>query len=322
MTHPPADRLDILCLGEAMVEFNQTGGADSEQYLRGFGGDTSNCAIAAARQGARTGYCTLVGSDPFGDLLLDLWRREQVDTAAVGRRADAATAVYFVTHSDAGHTFTYYRRDSAASRITPADLPGDLAARTRFLQASGISLAVSPGMRATVMAAIAAMRSGGGRVAFDTNLRLKLWPLDEARAAITAALRLSDIALPSLDDARGLTGLDEAAANIAWFRDLGVPLIALKCGGDGMLLADADGGTWRLPGHRVDSVDATGAGDCFDGAFLAELARGVKPLDAAVYANAAAALTTTGYGAVAPIPHRRDVESFLRETGGVTPQPA
>src|SRR3546814_5175365 len=92
--------------------------------------------MAAARQGARTGYCTLVGSDPFGDLLLDLWRREQVDTAAVGRRADAATAVYFVTHSDAGHTFTYYRRDSAASRITPADLPGELAARTRFLQAS------------------------------------------------------------------------------------------------------------------------------------------------------------------------------------------
>src|SRR3546814_3077132 len=93
------------------------------------------------------------------------------------------------------------------------------------------------------------MRSGGGRVAFDTNLRLKLWPLDEARAAITAALRLSDIALPSLDDARGLTGLDDTAANIAWFRDLGVPLIALKCGGDGMLLADAEGGTGRAGEH-------------------------------------------------------------------------
>jgi 2-dehydro-3-deoxygluconokinase len=323
MTDPSADRLDILCLGEAMVEFNQTGGAGSEQYLRGFGGDTSNCAIAAARQGVRAGYCTLVGNDPFGDLLLDLWRREGVDTAAVGRRANAATAVYFVTHTAQGHTFTYYREHSAASRIAPADLPADLPARTRFLQASGISLAVSRSMRETVMAAIAAMRSGGGRVAFDTNLRLKLWPLDTAREAITEALKLSDIALPSLDDARGLTGLDAAAANIGWFRDLGIPLVALKCGGDGVLLADRDGGAWRLPGHRVDSVDATGAGDCFDGAFLAELARGAKPLDAALYANAAAALTTAGYGAVAPIPHRKDVESFLREAGaGVTPQPA
>lgn len=321
MMQSPADRLDILCLGEAMVEFNQTGGAGSEQYLRGFGGDTSNCAIAAARQGTRVGYCTLVGSDPFGDLLLDLWQREGVDTATVGRRQDAATAVYFVTHNAQGHTFTYYREHSAASRIAPTDLPADLPARTRFLQASGISLAVSRSMRDTVMAAIGAMRSGGGRVAFDTNLRLKLWPIEEARAAITAALRLSDIALPSLDDARGLTGLDDALANIGWFRDLGVPLVALKCGSAGLLLADKNGGTWRLPGHRVDSVDATGAGDCFDGAFLAELARGAKPLDAALYANAAAALTTAGYGAVAPIPHRQEVEAFLRETGAVTAQP-
>lgn len=96
--------------------------------------------------------------------------------------------------------------------------------------------------------------------------------------------------------------------------------MVLKCGADGLLLA-GEGGRWRLAGHRVDSVDATGAGDCFDGAFLAELARGSGPLDAALYANAAAALTTTGYGAVAPIPRRADVEAFLRTTGSTAPQP-
>jgi len=323
MTQPAAPRLDILCLGEAMVEFNQTGGADSDQYLRGFGGDTSNCAIAAARQDARVGYCTLVGSDPFGDLLLDLWRQEGIDTACVGHRDDAATAIYFVTHGAGGHTFTYYRRDSAASRIAPADLPAGIGTLTRFLHASGISLAVSPGMRDTVMAAIAAVRGGGGRVSFDTNLRLKLWPLDAARRAIDAALRLSDIALPSLDDATALTGLAEPAANLEHFRQLGIPMTALKCGAEGVWLA-ADGRVWRISGHRVDAVDATGAGDCFDGAFLAELARGTPPPEAARYANAAAALMTTGYGAVAPIPRRADVEAFLRQTettAGAGPQP-
>lgn len=198
-------QLDILCLGEAMVEFNQTGGAGSDQYLRGFGGDTSNCAIAAARQGARSGYCTLLGEDPFGDLLLDLWHQEQVDTSAVGRRGDAATAIYFVTHGERGHTFTYYRKDSAASRITPADLPLKLLDRTGFLHASGISLAVSAGMRDTVMTAIRHMRAAGRKVSFDTNLRLKLWSLQEARVAIEAALRLSDVALPSLEDAASST---------------------------------------------------------------------------------------------------------------------
>ena len=193
---------DILCLGEAMVEFNQTGGADSDQYLRGYGGDTSNCAIAAARQDAVVAYCTLVGQDPFGDLLLDLWRQERVDISTIGRRSDAPTAVYFVTHGEKGHTFTYFRKDSAASRMTPADLPGDALENTKLLHVSGITLAVSASLRDTAMAAITRMRKAGRKVSFDTNLRLKLWPLETAREAIHAALRLSDIALSFLGIAK------------------------------------------------------------------------------------------------------------------------
>lgn len=311
---------DILCLGEAMVEFNQTGGPDSDQYLRGFGGDTSNCAIAAARQGAHAAYCTLLGRDPFGDLLLDLWRREGVDTSTVGHREDAATAIYFVTHGKSGHTFTYYRKDSAASRMTPADLPSAALEATKLLHVSGITLAVSPGMRETAMTAIARMRKANRQVCFDTNLRLKLWPLETARAAIHAALKLSDIALPSLEDATALSGLSDPATILDYYRVMGIPLVVLKCGADGVLIANADG-RWRLAGHRVSTVDATGAGDCFDGAFLAELARGVSPLEAASYANAAAALTTIGYGAVAPIPRRAAVEAFFRSVGRAAAEP-
>ncbi|MFN4311980.1 MAG: sugar kinase [Ferrovibrio sp.] len=310
---------DILCLGEAMVEFNQTGGPDSDQYLRGFGGDTSNCAIAAARQGAQAAYCTLLGKDPFGDLLLDLWRREGVDTSTVGRREDAATAIYFVTHGDRGHTFTYYRKDSAASRMAPADLPGQALEATHILHVSGITLAVSASLRDTAMTAITRMRKAGRLVSFDTNLRLKLWSLDAARQAIHAALRLSDIALPSLEDATALSGLNEPAAILDYYRAMGIPLVVLKCGAEGVLIANGDG-RWRLPGHRVPTVDATGAGDCFDGAFLAEMVRGANPLEAACYANAAAALTTIGYGAVAPIPRRAAVEAFFRSVGRTEPE--
>ncbi|MCW0234482.1 MAG: sugar kinase [Ferrovibrio sp.] len=311
---------DILCLGEAMVEFNQTGGADSDQYLRGYGGDTSNCAIAAARQDAVVAYCTLVGQDPFGDLLLDLWRQERVDISTIGRRSDAPTAVYFVTHGEKGHTFTYFRKDSAASRMTPADLPGDALENTKLLHVSGITLAVSASLRDTAMAAITRMRKAGRKVSFDTNLRLKLWPLETAREAIHAALRLSDIALPSLEDATALSGLSDPLAILDFYRGMGIPLVVLKCGAEGVLVANAEG-RWRLTGHRVPTVDATGAGDCFDGAFLAELARGMSPLDAVTYANAAAALTTIGYGAVAPIPRRAAVEAFFTSVGRIAPQP-
>lgn len=310
---------DILCFGEAMVEFNQTGGAGADQYLRGFGGDTSNCAIAAARQGAKTAYCTLLGQDPFGELLLDLWRTEGVGTGMVGLRADAPTAIYFVTHGEKGHTFTYYRKDSAASRITPADLPGDDLETTKLLHVSGITLAVSASMRETAMVAIARMRKAGKLVSFDTNLRLKLWSIEEARKHIHAALKQSDIALPSLEDATALSGLSDPLAILDFYREMGIPLVVLKCGADGVLVAN-EKGRWRLKGHRVPTVDATGAGDCFDGAFLAELARGADPLEAVTYANAAAALTTIGYGAVAPIPRRAAVEAFFTSVGKLPPE--
>lgn len=310
---------DIICLGEAMVEFNQTGGAGSDQYLRGFGGDTSNCAIAAARQGAAAAYCTLIGADPFGDLLLDLWQREHVDTSTIGRRSDAPTAIYFVTHGETGHTFTYYRKDSAASRMTPADLPGAALEDAQLLHVSGITLAVSPSLRETAMMAMARMRKAGRKVSFDTNLRLKLWPLETARDAINVALRQCDVALPSLEDATALTGLSDPQAILDFYLGMGIPLVVLKCGADGVIVGNTEG-RWRLTGHRVSTVDATGAGDCFDGAFLAETVRGAMPLDAVAYANAAAALTTIGYGAVAPIPRRAAVEAFFQSVGRKAPE--
>ena len=65
---------DIVAIGEPMIEFNQTS-PGQPQYLQGFGGDTSNFAVAAARQGARAAYVTRLGDDAFGRLCLDLWRR-------------------------------------------------------------------------------------------------------------------------------------------------------------------------------------------------------------------------------------------------------
>ena len=75
--------LDIIAIGEPLIEFNQTGGAGSNHYLQGFGGDSSNFTIAAARQGARSGYITALGDDTYGRMFLDLWRAEGVDTSAV-----------------------------------------------------------------------------------------------------------------------------------------------------------------------------------------------------------------------------------------------
>src|ERR671913_1238900 len=119
----PGGGLDIVAIGEPLVEFNQTGEGEGRLYRQGYGGDTSNLAIAAARQGARAGYITALGDDAHGRMLLELWRREGVDATRVKIDAAAPTGIYFVTHADGRHDFTYVRAGSAASRLAPADLP-------------------------------------------------------------------------------------------------------------------------------------------------------------------------------------------------------
>ena len=122
----------VVALGEAMVEFNQTTPGQAD-FRQGFGGDTSNAAIACARQGIPSAYLTRLGNDAFGAMLLNLWQAESVGTQGVQTDAQAHTAVYFVTHDASGHAFSYLRKGSAASRMTPAFLQPDLIRQARFL---------------------------------------------------------------------------------------------------------------------------------------------------------------------------------------------
>lgn len=301
--------VDIISIGEAMIEFNQVT-PNAPEFLQGFGGDTSNAIIAAARQGARTAYVTRLGADEFGDRIMALWEAERVGTSAVVRDPHAPTGVYFVTHGARGHAFSYLRAGSAASRMTPDDLPHALIRGAKFLHVSGISQAISASACDTVFAAIDMARAAGVRVAYDSNLRLKLWPLARARAIIKETVANCDLFLPSLEDAELFTGLAGRDAIMDWCLAAGAPVVVLKLGKDGALVGTPQGRT-AVPGRVVDAVDATGAGDCFAGALLARLAAGDAMLAAVQYANAAAALTTTGYGAVAPIPRPAAVRAFM-----------
>lgn len=306
---------DLLCMGEPMLEFNQSrkDAQGRPLYLEGHGGDTSNAAIAAARAGASAGYITAIGQDTPGDSFMALWASEGVDTGTVERRGDAPTGIYFVTHGEAGHQFTFYRRDSAASRMTPESVPEDAIRRARILHLSGISQAISTSACDACFRAIEIARDAGVIISYDTNLRRALWPLPRARAIMHAALGMADIALPSEEDAVALTGLTEPDAIADFYLKL-APLVVLKLGRRGVMVATPERRV-TLPGRQVEAVDATGAGDTFAGNFLARRLLGDTAEEAAGYANAAAALATTGYGAVAPMPGQEAVRAFMNQAG-------
>ena len=309
-------RFDIVALGEPMLEFNEI---SAGVYQQGFGGDTSNFAVAAARQGASLAYCTRLGDDRFGRLFLDLWAAEGIDVSGVVTDAVARTAVYFVTHDEDGHHFDYLRSGSAASLLHVDNLPRDVLRDTRFLHVSGISQAISESACDAVAEAISIARANDVCITYDPNLRLRLWSLARARAVIEATLPLVDIFLPSLDEALVLSGAGDGGggggnghggrdAVFAWCAAHGAKNVVLKCGAEGAWVwQQGDSVPQHIPAFAVQPVDATGAGDCFDGSLVARLAVGDSLQDAARYANVAAAISTTGYGAIAPIPRQADV---------------
>jgi 2-dehydro-3-deoxygluconokinase len=298
---------DILTLGEALIEFmRQPDDGGRVLYEQGFGGDTSNTAIAAARQGASVGYLSAVGDDLFGQALRDLWRAEGVSDTHVLTRPGDPTGAYFVQPHASGRQFSYARRGSAASLYGPQDLPEEAIAEAKVLHSSGLSQAISPTMRAAVKRGAEIARAKGTLFSFDTNLRLNLWSLEAAKAAAEEILPLADIVFPSDDEAEQLTGLTEPDAILDHYLAYGARIVALKRGAQGVRIA--------TPASRIDippaassPVDSTGAGDSFAGAFLAYYLETGDVRRAGHLAARVAAGTVSGFGAIAPIPRRDQV---------------
>lgn len=294
---------ELIAFGEPLLEFARLTGEDRPLFLQGYGGDTSNVAVAAARQGASVAALARLGRDGFGDAFEALWRREGVDRSLVQRDERAPTGAYFIDYDDEGHHFTYLRSISAATRMRPDLLPLDAIADARILHLSGITQAISEDSCDAAFAAVEHARAHGTLVSYDTNLRLALWPLRRARAVILATIPSVDLCLPGLEDAERLLGTRDPDEIADRFLELGAGTVVLKMGRDGALVATGDT-RQTIASLAVAAVDATGAGDTFDGAFLAEILRGATAADAARHATVAAALSTLGHGAVAPMPTR------------------
>jgi 2-dehydro-3-deoxygluconokinase len=207
--------------------------------------------------------------------------------------------------------FSYLRAGSAASRMRPVDLPLAVIRAAKVLHLSGISQAISASACDACFAAMEAARAAGVRISYDTNLRLKLWPLPRARAIIRASLALADWALPSLDDARLLFECDDTDAILDACHAAGAPLVVLRCGPTDASCPTAAAASdrrstpsrdrcdrrRRLLRRRVRRADRRGRRSGCGGA-LCQRRR---------------AVATTGYGAVAPLPRHADVIALLEE---------
>ena len=295
-------RKHFLSLGECMIELSQ---ADAECWRMGIAGDTLNTAWYARvfldPSVWRVDYFTRLGRDPYSGRIAAFLEAANIGTEWIARDEKRQPGLYMIETRDGERSFTYWRSQSAARLLADdADLLAYALASSDLAYFSGITLAIlAPDRRRALLNALSARRAAGGTVVFDPNIRPKLWEdADTMRDAIMAAARASDIALPSFEDEQALFGDKTPAACAARYRDAGCREVVVKNGGDAMVIAAGDE-TVALDGlAKVRPLDTTGAGDSFNGAYLAARQQGADCRAAGLFAHRVASEVVMHRGAL------------------------
>lgn len=293
----------IAAVGECMLEL---AGAEDGLWRMGHAGDTFNTlwALRALTDTARAcDYVSAFGDDPFSAAQIAFMRENGIGVAASPKIAGARPGLYAITLDGAERSFTYWRSDAAARRL--ADDAGPLAKSLQnrsLIYFSGITLAIleAPARR-RLFDALATARAAGATVAFDPNYRPRLWPsAAAAKAAIGEALALTDIALPTFPDENALFADPKPQATADRLAKAGIAEIVVKDGADPALVV-CNGRAEPIAAVAVENpVDTTGAGDSFNGGYLAARLSGHPPHAAARRAHQVAAAVVQVRGALAP----------------------
>lgn len=286
----------VVSIGECMVELAPR--ADGG-YAMGFAGDTFNTAWYLRRALPavwQVDYATALGDDRVSDQMAAFFAAEGIGTTHVRRIPGSGVGLYLITLEGGERSFTYWRATSAARRLAEDDAPLTSALRgARLAYLSGITLAILPAAdRARLLAALAVARAAGTLLAFDPNMRPRLWAdLDEMRATIHKAASGVNIVLPSFDEDALHFGDPDPAATARRYAGAGAGMVVVKNGPGEMVLRHGALQMRLTPPAAAQVVDSTAAGDSFNAGFLAALLGG-QSLEQAMTEGAALARQVIG----------------------------
>jgi 2-dehydro-3-deoxygluconokinase len=306
---------ELLTFGETMASMIPTSGKGLEyasQLHQMFGGAESNLAIGMARLGHRSGWFGHLGNDPLGRMIFKKIRGEGVDVSRAVLSAEAPTGLMMREVLMGKTSVYYYRKNSAASRMSPEHLDESYLAQAKILHVTGITAALSDSCRATVAEAMRLARKNGVKVSFDPNLRLKIWSIEQARPVLLDLARQSDIFLPGLDELKLLYQTEDWTEIIAKLREL--EAISIVKGGDNEAYVVDKQNVTAVPYYPVDRVvDTVGAGDGFCAGFLAGLLKGYTYPEAVRIGNLVGSMVIQMEGDWEGIPTWEQVEAVLNE---------
>lgn len=315
---------DVVALGELLIDFTPAGISENGNVLfeRNPGGAPANVVACLATLGKRTGFVGKVGDDDFGRFLRQVLIDRGISTQGLLLDVGEQTTLAFVhLQPDGERSFSFYRRPGADTRLRPDEIPPEML-DTRIFHFGSLSLTAEPARSAT-KAALRLVRDKNILISYDPNLRPPLWQsLDEARGEMLDVMHMADLVKISLEELEFLTGstdLEGASQSLQQDYDLKMLLVTLGKEGCYYRLGDLCG---HVPGFKVQSIDATGAGDAFLGAILFQILKLDKDLTdwtgedlirSVRFANATGALATTKKGAIPAMPSLDEIEQLLEE---------
>lgn len=266
-------------IGECMIELFDSGNG---LFKRTFGGDTLNTSVYLQRAtdaSVEVHYVTVLSDDPISAEMLASWQAEGLKVETVEQIPNSVPGLYMIQTDDTGErSFLYWRDQAPAKKLfqtAQAQQQTDTLLTFDWIYFSGISLAIlEPLGRERLFEMLTAFKAKGGKVAYDGNYRPRLWSVEDARHWMEKAYRISDVALPSVDDEFMLWDDNSSESVLQRLEQFGCGEIVLKRGSDSCLLS-LDGQRSEIATTAVSNVvDTTAAGDSFSAGYLSVRQRG------------------------------------------------
>ena len=306
---------DVVALGELLIDFaaKSTDAAGYPTMAANPGGAPGNFLAALNAYGKKTAFLGKVGQDAFGRLLLSTLEQAGIETKGIVTDSSVFTTLAFVTFDEHGdRSFSFARKPGADTQLRWEEIDTRLIDDAKVFHFGTLSLTDEPARTAT-QKAVAYAKSKGKLVSCDPNLRLPLWPSeDAAKEQILWSLRQADVVKFSDNEVEFLWGCTPEAGAEKLLEEFGVSLAMVTLGPDGCLLKTKSA-AYRARCPKVHPIDTTGAGDIFGGSAMARLLELAKPIDAlkpedlayiGTFAATAASLSTEHSGGIPSIPNK------------------
>ncbi len=308
MSHMHFKDHDLLVMGETFVEFLCDGEVSlANSYIKDIGGADTYVAITAAKLGSNVSFLSSVARDPWHNLIRERFLDHGVNIDHVDTH-DGYNGIYFMsTREPKFREYLYHRPGNAAQKINPNMIYDSLLNNCKIVYASSELQSVSKNARHAIFKAFHSAHINDSMVAYDPNLRLHRWSLDDAKESMWSVLPLLDVILPSApEESKALFGYERPLDVVGFLWDRGVSIVAVKNGANGCMIGyDGKIEELSVPDDR-GSVEYPGLiGSVFNGAFLSSIAQGNDPFTAAEFALQISSLKGQTGNGVDSIPSKK-----------------